>query len=608
MAFFTLKEITEDTNEYISDLSYRIKRGEQESLIKMPIGILFLSEKDEIEWINPYLQKYFGKNEVLGKKIADVDEELASLIKENYKKKGPLEVAWGEHRFQMLIQTDIHAVYLMDITRYAEIEQHDQNTGMVVGQIFLDNYDEVTQTMTDKKVSNLSNYVTNELSNWARRFKMYLKRVDDDHFFVVAYTGVLKQLEDEKFKILDRIRERTSKQNFPLTLSIGIAYEDDNLAALARLAQSNLDLALGRGGDQVVVKTPNGQARFYGGKTNPMEKRTRVRARMISQALQELMSQADQVFVMGHKQPDMDSVGACLGIRRIAAMNKKKCWIVLDKDNLHSDVQRLMEELEQYPDIKGKIISTEEALEKTTEQSLLIMVDHSKPSISASKELYTKLINRVMVIDHHRRGEEFPENPVLVYIEPYASSTCELITEMFEYQSKESEPINKIEATAMLTGIIVDTRSFSLRTGTRTFDAASYLRSVGADSVIAQHFMKENADSFLQRNHLIDRVEFIGDHIALCAGEANKVYDPVTAAQAADALLTVSGVEASFVITQRRDGKIGISARSNGKVNVQVVMERLGGGGHLSNAATQLENVLVNEAREQLLDILKKEN
>lgn len=608
VAFFTLKEITEDTNEYISDLSYRIKRGEQESLIKMPIGILFLSEKDEIEWINPYLQKYFGKNEVLGKKIADVDEELASLIKENYKKKGPLEVAWGEHRFQMLIQTDIHAVYLMDITRYAEIEQHDQNTGMVVGQIFLDNYDEVTQTMTDKKVSNLSNYVTNELSNWARRFKMYLKRVDDDHFFVVAYTGVLKQLEDEKFKILDRIRERTSKQNFPLTLSIGIAYEDDNLAALARLAQSNLDLALGRGGDQVVVKTPNGQARFYGGKTNPMEKRTRVRARMISQALQELMSQADQVFVMGHKQPDMDSVGACLGIRRIAAMNKKKCWIVLDKDNLHSDVQRLMEELEQYPDIKGKIISTEEALEKTTEQSLLIMVDHSKPSISASKELYTKLINRVMVIDHHRRGEEFPENPVLVYIEPYASSTCELITEMFEYQSKESEPINKIEATAMLTGIIVDTRSFSLRTGTRTFDAASYLRSVGADSVIAQHFMKENADSFLQRNHLIDRVEFIGDHIALCAGEANKVYDPVTAAQAADALLTVSGVEASFVITQRRDGKIGISARSNGKVNVQVVMERLGGGGHLSNAATQLENVLVNEAREQLLDILKKEN
>lgn len=608
VAFYTLKEITEDTNEYISDLSYRIKRGEQESLIKMPIGILFLSEKGEIEWINPYLQKYFGKNEVLGKQIAEVDEELASLIKKNSKAKDAQEVSWGDRQFQMLIQNDIHAVYLMDVTRYAQIEQHDRETGIVVGQIFLDNYDEVTQTMTDKKVSNLSNYVTNELSNWAKRFEMYLKRVDDDHFFVVAYTGVLKQLEDEKFKILDRIRERTSKQNFPLTLSIGIAYDDDNLAALARLAQSNLDLALGRGGDQVVVKTPNGQARFYGGKTNPMEKRTRVRARMISQALQELMGQSDQVFVMGHKQPDMDSVGACLGIRRIAAMNKKKCWIVIDKDNLHSDVVRLMEALGQYPDIKGKIISTEEALEKTTERSLLIMVDHSKPSISASEELYAKLINRVMVIDHHRRGEEFPENPILVYIEPYASSTCELITEMFEYQSKESDPINKIEATAMLTGIIVDTRSFSLRTGTRTFDAASYLRSVGADSAMSQHFMKENADNFLQRNHLIDRVEFIGDDIALCAGEEEKSYDPVTAAQAADALLTVSGVEASFVVTQRQDGKVGISARSNGKANVQVVMEQLGGGGHLSNAATQLEDVSVSEAREQLLNILKKED
>ncbi|KRM92693.1 phosphoesterase, DHH family protein [Liquorilactobacillus cacaonum DSM 21116] len=604
ISFFVLKAITEDTNEYISDLSYRIKRGEQESLIKMPVGVMFLNEKDEIEWVNPYLQKYFGQEEILGRKLDSVDQELFSVIKENSVERKPVEVSWREYRFQLLIENDIHAVYLMDITRYARIEQHDRDTDTVIGQIFIDNYDEVTQTMNDKSVSNISNYITNELSNWAKKYQMYLKRIDDDHFFILAYTSVLGKLEDNKFKILDRIRERTSKQNLPLTLSIGLAYGEDDLALLSKVAQNNLDLALGRGGDQVVVKMPEGQARFYGGKTNPMEKRTRVRARMISQALQELMSQTDQIFVMGHKYPDMDSIGACLGLRRIATMNQKKCWIVLDNENLHSDVTRLMDELSQYPEIKGSIISVEESLEKATKQSLLIMVDHSKPSISTSQELYKKLANRMMVIDHHRRGEEFPENPILVYIEPYASSTCELITEMFEYQSRDSEPINKIEATAMLTGIIIDTKSFTLRTGTRTFDAASYLRSVGADSAMAQHFMKENVDNFLQRNHLIDRVEFVGNRVAICVGEKDKVYDSVIAAQAADALLNVSGVEASYVVTQRLDGKIGISARSNGKANVQMVMEELGGGGHLSNAATQLKDVTIETAKNELMKVI----
>lgn len=604
--FLTLKELTEDTNEYISDLSYRIKRGEQEALIKMPIGMLFFNDQDEIEWINPYLQKYFGKREVLGKTLKSVDEQLATLIEKNFDEKKPIEVVWGQKSFQLLIQKEIHAVYLMDISEYSRIKKHDLETDVVLGQIFLDNYDEITQSMTDKTISNLNNYVTNELTNWARKYEMFLKRIDNDHFLVIAYTKVLQQLETEKFKILDRIRERTSKQNFPLTLSIGLAYGDDDLSLLAQTAQSNLDLALGRGGDQVVVKAPDEQARFYGGKTNPMEKRTRVRARMIAQALQELVYQADQVFVMGHQRPDMDSIGACLGIRRIAKMNQKECWIVLDQTNLHSDVVRLMKELAQYPEIKGRMITPEEALAKATPQSLLLMVDHSKPSISASSELYQKLANRVMVIDHHRRGEEFPENPVLVYIEPYASSTCELITEMFEYQSRDSEPINKIEATAMLTGIIIDTKSFSLRTGTRTFDAASYLRSVGADLTMTHHFMKENVDSFMQRNHLIDRVEFIGSQLALSTGEADRSYDPVTAAQAADELLNVSGIEASFVITKRQDDKVGISARSNGTKNVQVVMEEMGGGGHLSNAATQLEDTTVEEAKQQLLEVLQQ--
>ncbi|PAY32412.1 hypothetical protein A8C35_01885 [Ligilactobacillus salivarius] len=606
LSFITLKQVMQDTTHYISDLSYKIKRSEQEALLKMPIGILMLNDLAEVVWVNPTMQKLFGQEEILGKKLTEADEELAKVINDNMSNKDSVEIKWQDKRFNMLVQSDINVVYLLDITHYAEIQKQYDNSRLVIGQIFIDNYDEVTQSMNDTNISNLSNYITNELSSWASQMGMFLKMIDEDHYFVLAYTKSLTQMEKEKFKLLDRIRERTSKQNFPVTLSIGLAYGGTDLAKLSRLSQSNLDLALGRGGDQVVVRgVDDSQARFYGGKTNPMEKRTRVRARMISQALQELMSQSDDIFVMGHARPDMDSIGACLGIRRIAKMNGKQCRLVLDTDNLHSDIQRLLDEIDNYPDIKESIISPEEALQKATKKSLLLMLDLSKPSISMSPELYDQLKNRVIIIDHHRRGEEFPENPMLVYIEPYASSTCELITEMFEYQSRYSDdPINKLEATAMLTGIIIDTKSFSLRTGTRTFDAASYLRSVGADSQMSQHFMKENVQSFLQRNHLIDRVEFVGNGNAVVVGENDRAYDPVTAAQAADSLLTVSGVQASYVVTHRSEDIIGISARSNGETNVQIIMEKMGGGGHLSNAATQIEDRDILDVRKQLLDLI----
>lgn len=606
LSFITLKQVMQDTTHYISDLSYKIKRSEQEALLKMPIGILMLNDLAEVVWVNPTMQKLFGQEEILGKKLTEADEELAKVINDNMSNKDSVEIKWQDKRFNMLVQSDINVVYLLDITHYAEIQKQYDDSRLVIGQIFIDNYDEVTQSMNDTNISNLSNYITNELSSWASQIGMFLKMIDEDHYFVLAYTKSLTQMEKEKFKLLDRIRERTSKQNFPVTLSIGLAYGGTDLAKLSRLSQSNLDLALGRGGDQVVVRgVDDSQARFYGGKTNPMEKRTRVRARMISQALQELMSQSDDIFVMGHARPDMDSIGACLGIRRIAKMNGKQCWLVLDTDNLHSDIQRLLDEIDNYPDIKESIISPEEALQKATKKSLLLMLDLSKPSISMSPELYDQLKNRVIIIDHHRRGEEFPENPMLVYIEPYASSTCELITEMFEYQSRYSDdPINKLEATAMLTGIVIDTKSFSLRTGTRTFDAASYLRSVGADSQMSQHFMKENVQSFLQRNHLIDRVEFVGNGNAVVVGENDRAYDPVTAAQAADSLLTVSGVQASYVVTHRSEDIIGISARSNGETNVQIIMEKMGGGGHLSNAATQIEDRDILDVRKQLLDLI----
>ena len=284
-------------------------------------------------------------------------------------------------------------------------------------------------------------------------------------------------------------------------------------------------------------------------------------------------------------------------------MNGKECWIVVDDEQQHSDIQRLMREVDNYQNIKDHIISPSEALEKATANSLLVMVDHAKESITISPALYDQLQNRLVIIDHHRRGEEFPENPLLVYIEPYASSTCELITEMFEYQPREGKGLNKLEATTMLTGIQIDTKSFTKSAGTRTFDAASYLRSAGADGMMIQSFMKEDSQSFMQRNHLLARAE-INDQIAICAGEEDRYYDSVTAAQAADMLLQISNVDASFVITKRPDGGVGVSARSMGDFNVQVVMEKMGGGGHLANAATQISGKTVAEVKQELLNLL----
>ena len=598
-----LRRLVIDANEYLNHLVYQIKQGQQEALLEMPVGLIMLNQRQEVEWINPYMARYFPLKRVVGKSLAEVDEELAQLVQQHADDTKPQVVTWRDRQFDFLVQKQHRVIYLMDVTKYEQISKRFKQEQIFLGNIDLDNYDELIQGMNDSNVSNLHNYVTSEISKWAQENQLLMKVIDDDNYLIIGHRSALQELERKKFKILDIIRENTSQQNSPVTLSVGISYGENNLIKLADTAQENLDLALGRGGDQVVVRAQDQPARFYGGKTNPMEKRTRVRARMISQALKELIDQADQLFVMGHKKPDMDSLGACLGIRRIAEMNGKECWIVVDDEQQHSDIQRLMREVDNYQNIKDHIISPSEALEKATANSLLVMVDHAKESITISPALYDQLQNRLVIIDHHRRGEEFPENPLLVYIEPYASSTCELITEMFEYQPREGKGLNKLEATTMLTGIQIDTKSFTKSAGTRTFDAASYLRSAGADGMMIQSFMKEDSQSFMQRNHLLARAE-INDQIAICAGEEDRYYDSVTAAQAADMLLQISNVDASFVITKRSDGGVGVSARSMGDFNVQVVMEKMGGGGHLANAATQISGKTVAEVKQELLNLL----
>lgn len=584
-----------ETEEYISTLSYRVKKVGEEALMEMPIGIMLINDDYYIEWTNPFLASCFDEDTLVGRSLYDVADLLVPLIKQEVETE---VITLHDRKLRVILKLEERLLYFFDVTEQTEIEKMYQEERTVISIIFLDNYDELTQGMEDQTRSSLNNIVTSILNKWATDNGVFLKRVSSDRFIAVFNEQILHQLEKGKFSILDDIREITAKRNLPLTLSIGVGTGVSSLPELGLLAQSSLDLALGRGGDQVAIKQTNGKVKFYGGKTNPVEKRTRVRARVIAHALKELITESDKVMIMGHKNPDMDAIGAAIGIRKIAQMNQREGYIIINPQDVDTGIQRLMTEIQKNESLYSKFITPAQALEMATDDTLLVIVDTHKPSMVIEEKLIQK-IDHVVVIDHHRRAEEFIHNPLLVYMEPYASSTAELVTELLEYQPKHGK-VEMLEATALLAGITVDTKSFSLRTGSRTFDAASYLRSLGADTVLVQKFLKENVETFIKRAKLIENVYFYRDGVAIAKGQPDEEIHQVLIAQTADTLLTMDGVLASFVISKRSENIVGISARSLGDINVQVIMESLHGGGHLTNAATQLADLSLDEAEERL--------
>lgn len=584
-----------ETEEYITTLSYRVKKVGEEALMEMPIGIMLINDEYYIEWTNPFLASCFTEVTLVGRSLYDVAPSVIPLIKQEIETE---IITLHERKFRVIHKVEERLLYFFDVTEQTEIEKLYEDERTAIAIIFLDNYDDLTQGMDDHTRSSLNNSVTSILNKWATDNGVLLKRISSERFIAIFNEHILQNLEKGKFTILDDVRELTSKQNVPLTLSIGVGAGVSSLPELGTIAQSSLDLALGRGGDQVAIKQTNGKVKFYGGKTNPVEKRTRVRARVISHALKELILNSDKVIIMGHKNPDMDAIGASIGIHKIAQMNQKNGYIVVNFQEIDTGVKRLVEEIKKQETLYEKFITPEQALEMATEDTLLVIVDTHKPSLVIEERVLHK-IEDVVVIDHHRRAEEFIENPLLVYMEPYASSTAELVTELLEYQPKTVK-IEMLEATALLAGIIVDTKSFTLRTGARTFDAASYLRGQGADTVLVQKFLKEDIHNYVRRAKIIENVQFYKPGIAIAKAHRDEVFDGVLIAQTADTLLTMDGIIASFVISKRGDGIIGISARSLGEINVQIIMESLRGGGHLTNAATQLSDMEIEEAEARL--------
>ena len=593
------KQYQKEMEQYISTLSYRLKKVGEEALMEMPIGIMLYNDDFQIEWANPFLASCFHEETLVGRSIYEVGEELIPFLKQG--DSDTEIISFYDRKYKVVSKRSERLLYFFDVTEQAQIEKLYEAERTVVGVIFLDNYDEVTQGMDDQTKSTINSQVTSIINKWATDNGVFLKRTSTERFVAVLNESILVQLEKNKFSILDEVREQTSKHGMPLTLSVGIGTGLSSLPELGQQAQSSLDLALGRGGDQVAIKQTNGKVRFYGGKTNPMEKRTRVRARVISHALKELINDSDKVIVMGHRFPDMDAIGASIGIAKVAELNQKEAYIVLNNQEVDTSIKRLLDEVKGNDKLWEKFITPEDAYEISTSETLLVVVDTHKPSLVIDEKLLSKF-DKVVVIDHHRRGEDFIEDALLVYMEPYASSTAELVTELIQYQPKRLK-ITMLEATVLLAGIIVDTKSFTVRTGSRTFDAASYLRSQGADTILVQKFLKEDLDNFVKRAKLIESAYLYKEGVVIALGHREERFDQVMIAQAADTLLSMSDIHTSFVLAYRTEDQVGISARSLGDVNVQLLMEKLEGGGHLTNAATQLKMSL-EEAEIKLKEVI----
>ncbi|RQX28211.1 DHH family phosphoesterase [Staphylococcus warneri] len=590
---FLLRQAFMKMDNYVDDLSGHITTSSNMAIKHLPIGMIVLDENDHIEWVNQFMSEHLTTNVI----SESVNEVFPNILKQ-LEKVQEIEIEHENYHFRVRYSDNEHCLYFFNITEEVQTNQLYEDSKPIIMTLFLDNYDEITQNMNDTQRSEINSMVTRVISRWTSEYGIFFKRYNSDQFVAYLNQKILAEIENSNFNILSQLREKSVGYRAQLTLSIGVGEGTENLIDLGELSQSGLDLALGRGGDQVAIKNMNGNVRFYGGKTDPMEKRTRVRARVISHALKDILTEGDKVIVMGHKRPDLDAIGAAIGVSRFALMNNLESYVVLNESDIDPTLRRVMDEIDKKPELKERFITSDDAWDMMTSKTTVVVVDTHKPEMVLDENVLNKA-NRKVVIDHHRRGESFISNPLLVYMEPYASSTAELVTELLEYQPTEQR-LTRLESTVMYAGIIVDTRNFTLRTGSRTFDAASYLRAHGADTILTQHFLKDDVDTYINRSELIRTVEVQDNGVAIAHGSDDKIYHPVTVAQAADELLSLEGIEASYVVAKREDNLVGISARSLGAVNVQLTMEALGGGGHLTNAATQLKGVSVEEAIAQL--------
>lgn len=510
----------------------------------------------------------------------------------------------GEFAEDVQKEDVLFAVYLYDETDLLEALAEKEKIRMVVGQIYIDNYEEAMESIEEVRQSLLVALIDRKITKYMQSADAIIKKLEKDKYIFVCQLQHLEELQQGKFSLLDEVKSINIGNETPVTLSIaiGINSEGDNYSVAYEYSHMAMDLALGRGGDQTVIK--NGEKLiYYGGKTQSADKNTRVKARVKAHALKELLVTKDKVLIMGHKKPDIDSLGAAIGIYRLAMVMEKKAHIVINE--VTSSIRPAMNNFlgsNLYPD--DMFFNSEQALEAVDPNTVVIVVDVNRPNYTECEELLAHTKN-IVVIDHHRQTGEIIENAMLSYIEPYASSACEMVAEILQY-SMDKPKLRPAEADAMYAGILVDTDNFVSKTGVRTFEAASFLRKCGADMVRVRKAYRTDIVSYKQLSEGVAKAEIYMDDFAISEVPTVGIDSPtVLAAKVANDLLDVENVRASFVLC-KIENVVYISARSIDDVNVQVIMENFGGGGHGTVAGAQLEDITIEEGKEHIREVLRK--
>ena len=522
------------------------------------------------------------------------------------KTEAPETVVWNHRTYRVFGgvshpeggQSALATTYWMDVTDTEEMRRTLELTRPVVAILMVDNYEDLMKATPEGKRSAVRAMLEEKLSQWSAGSEGMMLKYDRDRYLFVFEEKSFSDFAAKRFDVLDAVREVVAGEGVAATLSIGVGRDADSFEALFKNASVALEMALSRGGDQAVVKDKL-NFEFYGGRSKATEKRTKVKSRVMANALAELIDEAKQVYVMGHSYADMDALGAAAGVCAIVRKRGKKCRIVIDTEN--NAAHPVLRRLQALPEYQGAFLSGDDAFLRVQPETLLVVVDTNRPG-SVESEPLLDACNRVAVIDHHRRGSSYIDKMALNYHEPYASSASELVTELLQYLIEPGDLL-KTESEALLAGIVLDTKNFTNRTGGRTFEAAAYLRRAGADTADVQRMFQSDLQSMISRYDIIRRAELYHGDIAIAA--LDQECDRVIAAKAADEMLTLQGVRASFVLYRKDDG-IYISARSLGEINVQVLVETLGGGGNSTTAGGQCSGMTVAEAKTTLLRAIDK--
>ena len=542
------------------------------------IDDLIIDIKDEIEKSDNKKRKSVIRQIQIGKKTYTVQGEFAKS-KKYERKKSP--------EYMMIL-------YFIDETEKVKLKQENEDKKICVGIIMIDNYEEVTQRVDAEQKTQLMAKVESTIYDWVNETNGILVKTDRDTYVYVFEQKNLEKIKEEKFAILDSIKNLVRKDKIQLTLSIAISNEGDTERDVYKSASAAMDVILGRGGDQAVIRQ-NGKYLFFGGKVEEVEKRTKVKARIVAHALEELIKENDKIMIMGHTNPDIDAIGSALGIYRIAKTLGKEARIVANVET--PSIKDLYEAIkDQYQEV---FINSETALTQVDSETLLVVVDTHKKTYVETPELLTKT-NKIVVIDHHRRSADFIDNSILTFQEVYASSAAELVTEIIQYTQNEVE-LSEVEAEALYAGIMMDTKNFTFKTGVRTFEAAAYLRRCGVDIIKVKKWFQSDLESYNTISEIVRKAEIVRDSIGISIYDVQEKETSLICAKAADELLTIGNITASFVLGLMEDGKVCISGRSIGDVNVQMILEKLGGGGHITLAGAQLENVTIDEAKQELI-------